>query len=288
METVLVQAAVHGPSLSGQARLTVVGASPRPFMLGERVTLRLHTMTDGGPGRITVRLRWTGWESTKGYMGGVPSHSSDSPEGSVEFEFEAGTTSATDIEVQLSSTGGTPSLRPYLKVELADPGEQEKLSTAFLTGGMIRVHHAYARPARILCLDHRAVSIDLLRGSVGCTCVESLTEPWHGAATMLPDGAVSYSPAAGFSGYDRFTATLATVQGAPLFVPVTVRCGPVPAGGDGLLSGPDAPGVKAAMRKWQPNTFGGDMPWPTPPPVVRGTAESPACPLPRPIDVTES
>ncbi|MCX5535287.1 hypothetical protein OG785_32650 [Streptomyces sp. NBC_00006] len=288
METVLVEAAVHGPSLSGRAQLTVLGASSRPFMLGERVTLRLHTTVEGKGGRLTARLRWSGWEGAKGYLGGVLPRPPDSPDGAVEFDFDAGSTSATDLEIQLSSTGGIPSLRPYLKVELADPDEQESLSTAFLTGGILRVHHAYARPARLLCLDQRAVRIDLLENSVGCAFVESLTEPWHGAASTLPDGAVSYSPAAGFTGYDRFTATLATVQGPPLLVPVTAWCGSAPVGGEGLLSGPDDPGGGTPVRSWHPSTFGGDMPWPTPPPAASGVPENPLHALPRPINTTDS
>jgi hypothetical protein len=88
----------------------------------------------------------------------------------------------------------------------------------------------------------QAVTVNVLAndsdtdGTIDTSSVTIVSAPQHGTAMVTGSGAISYSPAAGYSGPDNFTYSVRDRQGrssAPGTVSMTVAAPPPPPGGGG-------------------------------------------------------
>ncbi|MER7762621.1 Ig-like domain-containing protein [Streptomyces sp. NPDC097619] len=162
------------------------------------------------------------------------------------------------VQLRVKDPATARRIRPQILVGMPDASGRKTLRTAKLSDEALVVRRLRAPGLRIAAEPGQTGSVNLLAGvPAGCTAV-SVSKPENGKADLAYDGWVTYAPARGFTGYDRFRYTVATPDGGKLSSHVNVLVGP----------GYHAPGVfpehrtSTQFRRWQWPEFTGEMPWP--------------------------
>jgi hypothetical protein len=171
---------------------------------------------------------------------------------------DAGSTGTARFTLRVADRPAAPTLRPSLAVSRAS--RARPMRTPALSDGVFRIATRSTVGLRLVVPADSEGVVPLPEDVAGPVDVSA---PRSGTATVTADGrAVRYAPRPGFTGYDRFTLTGRSAEGAAVRGTVTVHVGAlddVP----GLLAPPEPGGTGGAeLRPWQENEVTGELPWP--------------------------
>ncbi|HEY1486395.1 MAG TPA: Ig-like domain-containing protein, partial [Micromonosporaceae bacterium] len=164
------------------------------------------------------------------------------------------------IVIRVNDSQSASALRPAIVVSAPSGTERHLVRTGSLTDVVFRVREPYAPGLAIITAPGAAGSVEAIRAASDDARLTGVSDPRYGSAETRARTLI-YTPAPGFSGYDRFTYTL-RIAGATLTGPVVVYVGDdVP---PGLLTPPsyDGSGV-AGHTPWRSSEITGRTPWPT-------------------------
>lgn len=158
---------------------------------------------------------------------------------------------------------GTPKesrIRPQIMVGVPDASGRKMIRTGRLSDLSLPVRAASAPGLRLVTPVGGEGAVNVLAGMAAGSMAISVGQPRNGTARLSRDGWVSYLPAPGFAGYDRFTYTVGTADGSKVTAAVNVFAGD-PGSAPGLF--PEQPAA-TDFRPWQWPELTGEMPWPRP------------------------
>lgn len=171
---------------------------------------------------------------------------------------EAGETRTGLVSLRIGRPKGAPRLRPQITVAVPDASGRKLIRTGRLSDTALPVRASSAPGLRIVAGFDTPGSANVLAAAPAGSAAISVTQPRNGAAQLSHDGWVTYLPAPGFSGYDRFTYTVGTSEAAKITAPVNVFVGALD-----LLPGafPEHTAT-TEFRQWEWPELTGEMPWP--------------------------
>lgn len=173
---------------------------------------------------------------------------------------DAGETATGVLHLRLRESADAPVLRPQITVGVPDATGRRLVRTGKLSDEALRLRAPGARGLRIEAEPGRPGSVNVLSAAPAGSTAISVTQPGNGDAQLSYDGWITYTPAPGFTGYDRFEYVVGTPAAAKLTSHVNVFVGPTA----------HIPGVfpqhttDVAFRPWQWPELVGEMPWPRP------------------------
>ncbi|GGZ61013.1 Ig-like domain-containing protein [Streptomyces subrutilus] len=173
---------------------------------------------------------------------------------------DAGENATGILHVRLLAEVTAPVLRPQIVVGVPDATGLRLVRTGKLSDGALRLRPPGARGLRVQTEPGRPGTVNVLSAAPAGSTAVSLTQPRNGDAQLSYDGWATYTPAPGFTGYDRFTYVVGTPDAQQLTSHVNVFVGST-AHAPGLF--PQQP-TDVAFRPWQWPELSGEMPWPRP------------------------
>ncbi|WP_327279153.1 MULTISPECIES: Ig-like domain-containing protein [unclassified Streptomyces] len=178
---------------------------------------------------------------------------------------EAGETGTGVLHLRVHDRATAPRIRPQIVVAVPDATGRKLVRTAKLDADALPLRPATARSLRITTEPGRPGTANVLSAAPAGSTAVSVTQPRGGDVQLSYDGWVTYTPAPSFTGYDRFTYTVATPAGEQQTSHVNVFVGSL----DHIPGAfPQRP-ADAAMRPWQWPELSGEMPWPRPDQTAR-------------------
>ncbi|MEU9418603.1 Ig-like domain-containing protein [Streptomyces sp. NPDC051000] len=175
---------------------------------------------------------------------------------------EAGETGTGVLHLRAAETADAPRIRPQIMVGVPDASGRKMVRTGRLDTQALPLRRPAARGLRIATEPNTPGSVHVLSGAPAGSAAISVTRPGHGDAQLSYDGWVTYTPAPGFVGYDRFAYVVGTPGAGEQTSHVNVFVGELAA----------TPGAfpehttDVAFRPWQWPELSGEMPWPVPAP----------------------
>ncbi|GAA1556628.1 MULTISPECIES: Ig-like domain-containing protein [Streptomyces] len=171
---------------------------------------------------------------------------------------EPGENAAGVLHLRVRDSAAEPRIRPQIMVGVPDATGRRTTRTGRLDAEALPLRRPVARGLRLTAEPGGSGSVNVLSACPpGCTAV-TVTAPRNGDAQLSYDGWVTYTPAPGFTGYDRFAYTVATPAGEKLTSHVNVFTGPLDAVPGAFPAHPS----EVAFRPWQWPELTGEMPWP--------------------------
>lgn len=162
------------------------------------------------------------------------------------------------LSVRIGRPGCAPRLRPQIMVGIPDATQRKMVRTARLTGHSVPIRPHRLTGLRILTSPGARGEGNVLDEAPDGSFAISVTQPLYGNAQLSRDGWVTYEPAPGFVGYDRFEYTIGTADSMKATATANVFVGDL-AAAPGVF--PPAP-VVTAFSPWQWPELTGKMPWP--------------------------
>ncbi|MFJ9645917.1 Ig-like domain-containing protein [Streptomyces sp. NPDC101206] len=188
---------------------------------------------------------------------------------------DSGETGTGILQLRVRDTATAPRIRPQMLVAVPDASGRKLIRTARLDAEALPVRRATARGLRLTAEPGRTGSVNVLSACPAGSTAVAVTAPRHGDAQLSYDGWVTYEPAPGFTGYDRFAYTVGTPSGEQLTSHVNVFVGSLEFAPGAF----PAQTTDVAFRPWQWPELTGEMPWPRP-----DRADHPASASPFPSD----
>ncbi len=173
---------------------------------------------------------------------------------------EAGETATGVLHLRVRDTAATPRIRAQIMVGVPDATGRKLTRTARLDAEALPLRPPAARGLRLTAEPGRPGSVNVLSACPAGSTAVAVTAPRNGDAQLSYDGWVTYGPAPGFTGYDRFTYTVATPAGEQQTSHVNVFVGSL----DHTPGAFPAQPTEVAFRPWQWPELTGEMPWPRP------------------------
>ncbi|KMO96579.1 Ig-like domain-containing protein [Streptomyces roseus] len=173
---------------------------------------------------------------------------------------EAGENGTGVLQLRVHDKAAAPLIRPQIVVAVPDASGRKLIRTAKLDADALPLRPPMARSLRIAAETGRPGTVNVLSGAPAGSSAVSVTQPRGGEAQLSYDGWATYTPGPSFTGFDRFTYTVATPGGEQQTSHVNVFVGSLE----------QTPGVfpaqpaGEAFRPWQWPELGGEMPWPGP------------------------
>ncbi|WP_406362237.1 Ig-like domain-containing protein [Streptomyces sp. NBC_01579] len=164
------------------------------------------------------------------------------------------------LSLRIGYPRGAPRLRPQIMVGIPDGTQHKLIRTARLTGHSVPVRPHTLPGLRILTDPGTQGMANVLAQAPAGSFAISVTQPLHGSTQLSRDGWVTYQPAPGFAGYDRFEYTVGTADSVKMTAAANVFVGDL-----GLAPGafPQHSAV-TGFQSWQWPELTGKMPWPRP------------------------
>ncbi|MEV6685361.1 Ig-like domain-containing protein [Streptomyces sp. NPDC051578] len=227
------------------------GAAP-----GETVQFALSVAADPGAGRGCAYLMEEPL-SGAGEIVGVQGLEYFPRQRWFRVRTDAGETSTGALHLRVGEVTGPRSIRAQIVVGVPDASGRKLIRTGRLGAEPLPLLPPAARGLRIVTAQGSPGTVNLLSGAPAGSTAVSVSQPRSGEAELSYDGWVTYTPAAGATGYDRFTYTVTSPAGVELTSHVNV-----------FVGSPDSPGAfperpaDSARRPWQWPELTGEMPWP--------------------------
>lgn len=171
---------------------------------------------------------------------------------------DAGETRTGFVQIRITRPQGAPRLRPQITVAVPDASGRKLVRTGRLSDATLQIRTHGLFGLRITTGQNTPGSVNALATAPPGSSAISVTQPAHGTSQLSPDGWVTYLPAPGFTGYDRFTCTVGTTDAAKATAPVNVFVGSLE----------QCPGVfpehpaSTEFHHWSWPELTGEMPWP--------------------------
>ncbi|MEU3775577.1 Ig-like domain-containing protein [Streptomyces sp. NPDC032472] len=175
---------------------------------------------------------------------------------------EAGETATGVLHLRVRDTAAAANrrIRPQIMVGVPDASGRRTIRTAKLDAEALPLRAPAARGLRLTAAPGGSGSVNVLSACPAGSTAIGVSAPRHGDAQLSYDGWVTYSPAPGFSGYDRFTYTVGTPSGEQQTSHVNVFVGSLDHAPGAFPAHP----TEVAFRPWQWPELTGEMPWPRP------------------------
>ncbi|MFE2141875.1 Ig-like domain-containing protein [Streptomyces sp. NPDC059456] len=169
------------------------------------------------------------------------------------------------LHLRVGATAAARSIRPQILVGVPDASGLKLVRTGRLAADPVPLRPLAPRGLRIATAPGRPGTVNVLSAAPPGSTAVSVTQPRAGHAQLSYDGSVTYTPAAGFTGYDRFEYMVATAAAGQQTSHVNVFVGSLE-----HIPGafPQQP-ADAAVRPWQWPELSGEMPWPRPDQTAR-------------------
>lgn len=167
-------------------------------------------------------------------------------------------TSTGVLHLRVKDPSAAQVIRCQMSVGIPDASGRKLLRTGRLDAEPLPVRRPVARGLRITTGPGRPGTVNVLSAAPRGSNALSVTQPRGGDAQLSYDGSVTYSPAAGTVGYDRFEYTVATPGGGELTSHVNVFVGSLEHTPGAF---PEHP-ANSAPRPWQRPELSGEMAWP--------------------------
>lgn len=171
---------------------------------------------------------------------------------------DAGETSTGVLHLRLKDPASAHGIRCQVSVGIPDATGRKLLRTGRLDAEPLPVRRPVARGLRITTAPGRPGTVNVLSAAPPGSNALSVTQPRGGEAQLTYDGSVTYTPAAGTVGYDRFEYTVGTPAGGRLTSHVNVFVGTLEHTPGAF---PEHPAI-SAPRPWQWPELMGEMAWP--------------------------
>ncbi|WP_327370785.1 Ig-like domain-containing protein [Streptomyces sp. NBC_01217] len=171
---------------------------------------------------------------------------------------EPGETQTGVVSLLVGRPKKAPRLRPQIIVAVPDASGRKLIRTGRLSDAVLPVHTVSAPGLRIVTEPNTPGSVHATAAVAAGSSVISVTQPAQGSTQLSPDGWVTYLPAPGFLGYDRFQYTVGTPDSTKLTAAVNVFVGPL----DRVPGAFPPHTVTTEFHRWQWPELTGTMPWP--------------------------
>jgi hypothetical protein len=171
---------------------------------------------------------------------------------------DAGETRTGFVQIRIIRPQSAPRLRPQITVAIPDASGRKLVRTGRLSDASLQIRAHGIFGLRITTGPNKPGAVNVLATAPPGSTVISATQPIHGTSQVSPDGWVTYLPAPGFTGYDRFTCAVGTLEATKVTAPVNVFVGSLD----------ECPGVfpehstSTDFHHWTWPELTGDMPWP--------------------------
>ncbi|MFE2880643.1 Ig-like domain-containing protein [Streptomyces roseus] len=173
---------------------------------------------------------------------------------------DAGEQTTGVLHLRVGDPGAARSIRPRMVVGVPDASGRKLVRTGKLSAEPLPVRSSAPRGLRLVTAPGAPGTVNVLSAAPAGSTAVSVTQPRGGRAQLSPDGWVTYAPAPGFTGYDRFEYTVGTAEAGQLSSHVNVFVGSLE-----HIPGafPQHP-AESTPRPWQWPELTGEMPWPRP------------------------
>ncbi|MFI6002587.1 Ig-like domain-containing protein [Streptomyces sp. NPDC051366] len=173
---------------------------------------------------------------------------------------DAGEQTTGVLHLRVGDSATARSIRPRILVGIPDASGRKLVRTGKLAAEPLPLRPATARGLRIATEPDRPGTVNVLSAAPAGSTAVSVTQPRGGRAQLSQDGWLTYAPAPGFTGYDRFEYTVSTAAAAELTSHVNVFVGSLEHIPGAFPQHPS----DSAPRPWQWPELTGEMPWPRP------------------------
>ncbi|MCC0095353.1 hypothetical protein K7B10_11275 [Streptomyces flavotricini] len=173
---------------------------------------------------------------------------------------DAGEQTTGVLHLRVGESATARSIRPRLIVGIPDASDRKIVRTGKLAADPLLLRPRGPRGLRLVTEPGLPGTVNVLSAAAAGSTGVSVTQPRGGRAELSPDGWVTYTPAPGFTGYDRFEYTVAAAAAGQVTSHVNVFVGSL----DHIPGAFPQHPADSAPRPWQWPELTGEMPWPRP------------------------